>query len=65
MLKTYILSFDPNPEPLPNIEIIPTSEIHQPNDSANDDIDDFEAALRNATSEASASTIRSSKTTEQ
>ena len=39
--------------------------MHQPNDSTDDDIDDFEAAFRNANSEASASTIRSSKTTEQ
>ena len=65
MLKTYIISFDPNPAPLPTIEIISRSEIHQPNDSADEDIDDFEAAFRNATPEASASTIRSSETTEQ
>ena len=38
MLKTYTISFDPNPELLPTIEIISTSEIHQPNDSADDDM---------------------------
>ena len=65
MLKRrLIISFDSNPKSLTTIEIISTSEIHQPNDSAND-IDDFEAACRNDTSEASASTIRNSKTMEK
>ena len=65
MLKTYIVSFDPNPELFPTFEIISAIEIHEPNDSADDDFDDFEAAFRNATSDASASTIRSSQTREQ
>ena len=63
MLKTRMISFEPNPEALPTIELISTSEIHQPNDRADEDLHDFEAGFRNAFSEASASTNRSCKTT--